>query len=332
MGTKRFTISNKLCGLLVFMAFFANFVNAQSPKPNLKEGKPLKAAEMTEKISEEGVQPDSLISTPEQNVKSIEDMLKENTDGVLVELKTTLGDIIVKLYNDTPLHKDNFVKLVKDGYYDGLLFHRVINEFMIQTGDPNSKDAAPGKMLGSGGPDYTIEAEIDYPKHYNKYGALAAARTGDQVNPERRSSGSQFYIVTGRKMSEQQFDAMMMRQHQEALQTKFRSLVAENRDTIQSLQEKGDEVALEELRQKLIQETESSVGEQVVPENMKQDYVTKGGAPHLDGAYTVFGEVISGMDVVEKIQTVETDSHDRPKEDVKIISAKVLEEKHEEEP
>lgn len=254
-------------------------------------------------------------------------MEKENTDGVLVELKTTEGDIIIKLYNDTPLHKDNFIKLVKDGYYDGLLFHRVINEFMIQTGDPESKDAAPGKMLGSGGPNYTIEAEIDYPKHYNKYGALAAARTGDQVNPERRSSGSQFYIVTGRKMSEQQFDAMMMRKHQEDLQTTFRSLVNERRDTIEALQKAGDEVALENLRQELIKETEAKVGEQVLQENIKQDYITKGGAPHLDGAYTVFGEVVEGMDVVEKIQKVETDSHDRPKEDVKIITAKVLENK-----
>ena len=252
------------------------------------------------------------------------DMKKENTDGVLVELKTTMGDIIIKLYNDTPLHQENFLKLVKDGYYDGLLFHRVINEFMIQTGDPESKEAEPGKRLGSGGPGYTVEAEIDYPKHYNKYGALAAARTGDQVNPERRSSGSQFYIVTGRKISEPQFDAMQMRMHEEQLQNKFRSLVIENRDTIDALQKSGDEVKLEELRQKLIKETEASVGETVIPENIKQDYTTIGGAPHLDGAYTVFGEVVKGMDVVEQIQKVETDPNDRPKEDVKILSAKVL--------
>lgn len=245
-------------------------------------------------------------------------------DGVLVEFKTTLGDILVKLYNDTPLHRDNFLKLVKDGYYEGLLFHRVIDNFMIQTGDPNSKEAAPGMMLGSGGPAYTIEAEIDYPKHYNKYGALAAARTGDQVNPERRSSGSQFYIVTGRKMSEQQFEMMMMQKHQEELQNTFRKLVAANQDSIQAMQARNDQEGLEALRQELIQKTEQSVGEQVIPENIKEDYLTKGGAPHLDGAYTVFGEVVEGMDIVEKIQKVETDSHDRPIEDVKIISAKVI--------
>lgn len=270
--------------MLALLAFFANFVNAQSKaKPQM-----------------------------------------ENNDGVIVEFKTTLGDIKVLLYNDTPLHRDNFLKLVKEGYYDGLLFHRVIDKFMIQTGDPESKNAEPGKMLGSGGPGYTIEAEIDYPKHYNKYGALAAARTGDQVNPERRSSGSQFYIVTGRTMSEQQFDNMLMHKHQEELESTFRKLVAQNRDTIQALQKAGDETKLEELRQKLIKETEESVDSQVIPENIKTDYITKGGAPHLDGAYTVFGEVIEGMDVVEKIQKVETDSHDRPKEDVKIISAKIL--------
>lgn len=248
----------------------------------------------------------------------------ENTDGVLVELKTTMGDIIVKLYNDTPLHRDNFVKLVKEGFYDGVLFHRVIDSFMIQTGDPSSKEAAKGQMLGSGDPGYTIEAEIDYPKHYNKYGALAAARTGDQVNPERRSSGSQFYIVTGRKMSEQQFENMMMRQHQEELQKTFQKLAMEKRDTIEALQKNRDEVALESLRQELIKKTEETVGNQVLPENIKTDYTTIGGAPHLDGAYTVFGEVVEGMDIVEKIQKVETDSHDRPLEDIKVISAKLL--------
>ena len=265
-------------------------------------------------------------SMAQQSEKNIDKtMEKENLDGVLVELKTTMGDIEVLLYNDTPLHRDNFIKLVKDGFYDGLLFHRVIDSFMIQTGDPESKDAPSGKMLGSGDPGYTIEAEIDYPKHYNKYGALAAARTGDQVNPERRSSGSQFYIVTGRTLTEQQFENMQMQMHQQALQDTFRKLVQQNREKIEELQKSGEEAALEEFRQQLIKETEETVGNQVLPENIKQDYITRGGAPHLDGAYTVFGEVVKGMDIVEKIQKVETDSHDRPLEDVKIISAKIVE-------
>lgn len=278
-------------------AFFANFVKAETIQDNSMQ-------ENTQQIN----------PSPEQPLP----------EGVLVELKTTMGDIEVLLYNDTPLHKDNFIKLVNDGYYDGLLFHRVINEFMIQTGDPDSKDAAPGQRLGSGSPDYTIEAEIDYPKHYNKYGALAAARTGDQFNPERRSSGSQFYIVTGRKMSENQINGMMMQKHQQQLEAYFRNLVVKNQDTIQALQKAGDEAALENLRQELIKQTEASVDSEVLPENIKQDYITKGGAPHLDGAYTVFGEVVKGMDVVEKIQTVETDGNDRPIEDVRIISAKVI--------
>lgn len=259
----------------------------------------------------------SVNSAPEFNAA-------DHTDGVLVELQTSMGDIVVKLYNDTPLHRDNFLKLVKDGFYDGVLFHRVINNFMIQTGDPNSKDAPAGQQLGAGDPGYTIEAEIDYPKHYNKYGALAAARTGDQVNPERRSSGSQFYIVTGQKLSEAQFDNMMMRKHQEELQNYFRKLVAQNRDSIEALQKAGDEVALENLRQSLIKQTEESVDNMVVPENIKADYTTVGGAPHLDGAYTVFGEVVKGMDIVEKIQKVETDRNDRPIEDVKVLKARVL--------
>ena len=119
--------------------------------------------------------------------------------GPVVDIKTSVGDIKVKLYDDTPRHRDNFLKLVKDGYYNGVLFHRVIKDFMVQTGDPGSVNADSTAMLGIGGPDYQIDAEILYPKHYHKYGALAAARTGDDMNPERKSSGSQFYIVTGRK-------------------------------------------------------------------------------------------------------------------------------------
>lgn len=242
----------------------------------------------------------------------------------LVELKTTAGDIIVELYNDTPLHRDNFLKLVGEGFYDGVLFHRVINDFMIQTGDPKSKDAQPGEMLGTGDPGYTIAAEIQYPKHYHKRGALAAARTGDNVNPQRRSSGSQFYIVTGRPVGEAQIENMYMRQHEEQLQSTFRKLAMEHRDSIENMQKAGDEAGLEALRQQLIKETESSVDIKPISDEMKQAYTTDGGAPHLDGAYTVFGEVIKGMDVVDKIQKAATDASDRPLEDIKVLSAKVI--------
>lgn len=252
------------------------------------------------------------------------EMTENTAPDPVVEIKTTLGDIKVRLYNDTPLHRDNFLKLVGEGYYDGLLFHRVINDFMIQTGDPDSRDAAPGAMLGSGDPGYTIEAEIVYPRHYNKYGALAAARTGDSVNPERRSSGSQFYIVTGRTVSERQLQQMEMRNADSQMQGYFRNLVSQHKDEIEKLRLAGDRTALEELRQKLIKETEETVKVEPMSEEMRSDYLEKGGAPHLDGQYTVFGEVVEGMDVVDKIQKVSTDSNDRPKEDVKIISAKIV--------
>lgn len=255
--------------------------------------------------------------------KMMDKNVNAETDGVKVDIKTTLGDIEVLLYNDTPLHRDNFLKLVKDGYYDGVLFHRVIKDFMVQTGDPDSKDAPAGKMLGTGDPGYTIEAEIDYPRHYHKYGALAAARTGDQVNPERRSSGSQFYIVTGRKSSEAAVKQGQSRYVDQLHQAYFSDLVKKNREEIARLQQTGDKEKLESLRQDLIKQTMENVKVPEFPEQMVTDYETVGGAPHLDGQYTVFGEVVSGMDVVEKIQNVETGAGDRPKEDVKIISVTV---------
>lgn len=259
------------------------------------------------------------------SIAPMEEIKPVNDGDAVVELKTTLGDIYVDLYNDTPLHRDNFLKLVGEGFYDGVLFHRVIDNFMVQTGDPSSKDATAGQRLGAGDPGYTIEAEIDYPRHYHKYGALAAARTGDNMNPEKRSSGSQFYIVTGNKYSERQLESMDEKRLNQEMQNYFQNLAMQYRDSIQHMQAAGDQAGLEALRQQLIQETEENVKPTPLPDNIKTDYVEKGGTPHLDGGYTVFGEVIKGMDVVEKIQKAETDSSDRPKEDIRILSAKVIE-------
>ena len=245
-------------------------------------------------------------------------------DEALVELKTTMGDIVVELYNDTPLHRDNFLKLVGEGFYDGVLFHRVIDSFMVQTGDPGSKNAPAGKRLGSGGPDYTIAAEIEYPKHYHKKGALAAARTGDAMNPERRSSGSQFYIVTGRTASERQLEASDMKRINGKMEKTFQQLAMQHMDSIQAMRKAGDDNGLEALRQQLIRETEAIVKPEPMPAHVKADYIEKGGTPHLDGEYTVFGEVVKGLEVVDKIQKVATDEAARPTEDVKIISAKVI--------
>ena len=243
-----------------------------------------------------------------------------------VELETSLGNIVVELYNETPQHRDNFIKLVKEGYYDGVLFHRVIKDFMVQTGDGNSKTAGPNTMLGDGDPGYTIPAEFVYPKYFHKRGALAAARTADQVNPERRSSGSQFYIVTGKIYGSEELKMMTQRMAEMRKQDIFRRLVNENRDRVEALQKSQDQAGLQELQNELIQLTEAEAAQSpfTMTDEQINAYTTVGGTPHLDGQYTVFGEVIEGMDVVDKIQNVETGQADRPITDVKIIKARIL--------
>lgn len=241
-----------------------------------------------------------------------------------VEFTTTAGTIVVKLYNETPQHRDNFLKLVKEGYYNGILFHRVIKNFMVQTGDPDSRDAAPGAHLGTGDPGYTIEAEIDYPRHYHKYGALAAARTGDAYNPERRSSGSQFYIVTGEKQDSAMLNRIARNSVMQERQMRFRQLAMDHKAEIDTMQRHQDATGLEKLKAQLIEQVETEIPERPMPADQFADYTTIGGTPHLDGQYTVFGEVVKGMDVVEKIQNAETDVQDRPKDDIRIISAKIL--------
>lgn len=248
----------------------------------------------------------------------------DNCTRVLIS--TTLGDIEIALYNQTPKHRDNFVKLVGEGFYDGVLFHRVIKDFMIQTGDPKSRNAAPGEMLGAGDPGYTIEAEIVYPECFHKRGALAAARTGDNVNPERRSSGSQFYIVTGRKFAPEMMEQMEQRMNDQRRQQVFESLVAPRRKEVMKMRMAGDTAGLNKLQTELIELTEQEVAKNPVKftEAQMEAYTTVGGAPHLDGQYTVFGEVTKGMDVVDKIECVETGRADRPTTDVKILSMKIL--------
>ncbi len=253
---------------------------------------------------------------------------KETTNKKMtkVKLETSLGNIVVELYNETPQHRDNFIKLVKEGYYDGVLFHRVIKDFMIQTGDGNSKTATAETTLGEGDPGYTIEAEFVYPKYFHKRGALAAARTGDQVNPERRSSGSQFYIVTGRVMSSDELNMMSKRMADAKKQDIFRRLVMENQDKIRQLQESNDNDAIQALQNEFIKQTEAEATQYntKMTDEQIEAYTTIGGTPHLDGQYTVFGEVIEGMDVVDKIQNVTTGRMDRPTVDIKIIKATIV--------
>lgn len=265
--------------------------------------------------------------TPNDSIEMTQQTPDTASAKVLVE--TTMGNFTVLLYGDTPKHRDNFLKLAEEGYYDSTLFHRVIKEFMIQAGDPDSKTAKQGQHLGAGGPDYKIDAEIVYPKHYHKRGALAAARQGDQVNPMKQSSGSQFYIVTGQKLDTAQVAAMEQRMQQTRMQEVFNKLAMAHRDEIIEMQRRGDRAALQALQDTLIAQSDAEVAAHPAPgmtAEMKEAYTTVGGAPHLDGAYTVFGEVIDGMDTVDKIEKAQTDGADRPKTDIRILKMKVLSE------
>lgn len=244
-----------------------------------------------------------------------------------LKIKTTEGDIIIRLYDETPKHRDNFLKLAKEGYFNGTLFHRVIKDFMIQGGDPDSKNAPKGKMLGTGGPDYTIPAEFVYPQYFHKRGALSAARTGDEVNPERESSGSQFYIVWGKTFKPAELKQM---EHQMAMQQEqqvFNQLTREHHEEIMNLRRNRDRVGLQELQDKLIEQTKRTCKQQGKPsftEEQIEVYTNVGGTPFLDNQYTVFGEVEEGLDIVERIQNCNTDRNDRPTEDVKIETVDLL--------
>ena len=244
---------------------------------------------------------------------------------------TNYGDFKLKLYNNTPLHRDNFVKLSNEHFYDSLLFHRVIKNFMIQGGDPDSKNAPAGKILGNGGPKYTIAAEFDT-SLINKKGALCAAREGDNVNPEKRSSGSQFYIVTGRTFTDEQLDMMEQRINKQMKNSFFGEYInrAENiniKNKLDSLKNSGNRTELNNYYNeldKVITEEYNKLPKFKYSQKHREIYKTVGGAPHLDGSYTVFGEVIEGMNVVDSISNVKTGKADRPIEDV-IFSIKIIE-------
>lgn len=259
---------------------------------------------------------------------------KTTAQNVIVSIETNLGEMQVMLYNETPLHRDNFIRLAESGYYEGLLFHRVIAKFMIQAGDPDSKTASSGQMLGQGGPNYTVPAEI-IPALIHKKGALAGARLGNDVNPLKASSGSQFYIVDGSPVSadnltryEEQriaikkneiFNAYITRDDQKALRDRF--VLLEGKESTPEYQ-------------KLIEDVIVQLGKQFegldslrYTTEQKDIYMNQGGAAHLDGEYTVFGEVISGWDVLDAIALSKTDGMARPVEDIKILKVKVIKKK-----
>lgn len=245
-----------------------------------------------------------------------------------VVMHTSMGDIQLKLYNETPKHRDNFIQLVKDRTYNGLLFHRVIKDFMIQGGDVTSKDAPMNKSLGAGDLGYTVPAEFNYPKYFHKKGALCAARTGDEVNPERASSASQFYIVTGKKYSDAELNQMEKQLENRLKQSIFARLQAENKPKIMEYYRSGNKEELAILRDTLIGKTELEAekrkDEAKLPKEIREIYKTEGGVPFLDNQYTVYGEVVKGIEVVDAIQQVKTNRQDRPTENVVITSVELL--------
>lgn len=241
-------------------------------------------------------------------------------DESMVLIQTKFGDIKVKLYDETPEHKKNFLKLVNEGFYNGLLFHRVINNFMIQGGDPKSKGAQPGVRLGGGDPGYTIPAEIS-PKYFHKKGALAAARKGGLSNPEKRSSGSQFYIVQGKKFRRGEIDTLIVlknsRLKKELLQEEIKSASNELNEFRTNNNQQGFNLCVAEIREQ-VDSIYNASPKFTMSEEQIEAYTTIGGYPSLDGDYTVFGEVVEGLGVLDKIAAVEVDRNNRPKTDVKM--------------
>ncbi len=243
----------------------------------------------------------------------------ENKGESRVEIETEFGNIKIKLYNETPLHRDNFMKLTKEGFYTDLLFHRVIQGFMIQGGDPDSKNAEPGKQLGGGDLGYTIPAEIN-PKFFHRKGIIAAAREGDRTNPEKRSSASQFYVVQGKVFRQGELDTLQIKMEESRklvmLQKKIKMVEPE-------LNKLGAEGKQDEMMAcfNAIKEEVSAEAEKLPPikftEEQRTVYTTVGGYPSLDGNYTIFGEVIEGLEVLDKIAAQATDHFNRPQKDIK---------------
>lgn len=241
-----------------------------------------------------------------------------------IKFKTTAGNITVRLYAETPKHRDNFLKLIEAGYYDGVLFHRVIADFMIQAGDPESKNAKRNQELGSGDVKYTIPAEIVYPKYYHKKGALAAARQGDDMNPERASSGAQFYFVKGHLYTDVELNKLEQKKV-DILETKLFDQKAQSfQNRIQKYEAENNQEQLELLKDSILYVVKSEIEKKPTykfTDQQRNDYKTIGGTPHLDGAYTVFGEVIDGIEIVSNISIAKTGKMDRPLEDIRILKA-----------
>ncbi len=245
----------------------------------------------------------------------------DNTNS-FIEIKTTLGDIKLKLYDETPLHRDNFIKLVNSGVYDGVSFHRVIKEFMIQTGDPKTKPAGSA-LLADSLNSYTIPAEINR-QFIHKMGALAAARQGNEVNPLMRSSGTQFYIVQGKKYTTDELHMSEIQINSSIKQQVYAKVIRETADSIKATGQPPNDGILQQAVSLKMFGFLASYKDFRYTEEQSNAYKSSGGTPRLDAAYTVFGEVVSGLDVVDKIAAVPVDGSDKPLSDIRIIKIKVV--------
>lgn len=242
---------------------------------------------------------------------------------VYVTISTSMGDVTVMLYDDTPLHRDNFIRLCRENTYNNVLFHRIIKDFVVQGGDPASKAKDPDAVYGDGDGGYTVPAEI-LPNHFNKRGALIDAKIGDADNPERASAGTQFCFVQGKIQTDEDLNANEERINNirhNWLYHKFKKRLLQEDP---NLSEVVNATWLDELVTIMIADTLESLGPCVIPQEHREYYKTKGGVPHLDGSVTIFGEVIEGLDIVEKMSLVKTDSKDRPLQDVWVKSTKVF--------
>jgi len=246
----------------------------------------------------------------------------ESNTNTMVSVKTNLGEIKIKLYDGTPIHRDNFIKLIKCGLYDNVAFHRVIKNFMIQAGDPSTRPPS-SKVFPDSINTCTIPSEFN-PAYFHKRGAVAAARTGNEENPEMRSSGTQFYIVQGVRYTDAELDEAQIRITSNIRQALFNKVLKHTSDSLRSEGKTPAESEIQEISSMKMFDYLSASHDYKIPEDQRAIYKTSGGVPRLDGTYTVFGEVVEGLDIIDRIAGVSTDSNDKPLSDVRILKMKIV--------
>jgi len=243
-------------------------------------------------------------------------------ESTTVLIKTTLGDIKLKLYDGTPFHRDNFILLINSGFYDGISFHRIIKNFMIQAGDPATKSGL-SKNIPDSLKTYTIPAEFNN-LYFHRKGALAAARQGNDVNPEMRSSGTQFYIVQGVKLSDDELNKAEQKINSNMKQSRFTELMKETSDSVRLAGKSITDAEIQEIASVKMFQYLTTYKDYKISDEHRNVYKTLGGTPRLDGTYTVFGEVIEGFDIIDKIAEAQTDNNDKPLTDIKILKMKII--------